>query len=393
VYLPAFLLAAANGAMNTFLPLYFIHLGTSVAVAALLVGAGTAGILLLDLPSGFVVARYGERRVLAVSGMGIVGASLLIAVSPTPLVATVGVFLASGAASFWFLGRLEFMRKALVPAARGRGLATVGGVMRAGQLLGPLAGGLAARAAGYRLVFLGTAVLGAVSLLLFLVSPATRTAADSPRGSAPPIWDARALGRVVRVHSKVLSTAGLSMLVLAMVRSGRALLLPLWGQAIGLDDAGIGLAVGISAAGDTLMFYPAGILSDRRGRKWSAVSCLVILSLGMAMVPLAHTLGSFILVGLLVGLGNGMGSGIIMTLGADFAGDSEPGVFLGVWRLVTDIGGAAAPFVIGVVTGSLALGPAALLIAALGLTGAGFHAAVVPETLKKACGGSATPVA
>ncbi len=392
VYLPAFLLAAANGAMSTFLPLYFIHLGTSVAGAAILVGAGTAGIILLDLPSGFIVARYGERRVLAVSGMGIVGASLLIAVSPTPLVATVGVFLASGAASFWFLGRLEFMRKALMPSARGRGLAAVGGVMRAGQLLGPLAGGLAASAAGYRLVFLATAVLGAVSLLLFLVAPATRMATESPRVTAPPIWDARALAHVVRTRSKELSTAGLSMLVLAMVRSGRALLLPLWGQAIGLDDAGIGLAVAISAAGDTLMFYPAGLVSDRRGRKWSAVSCLVILSLGMAMVPLTHTLGSFILVGLLVGLGNGMGSGIIMTLGADFAGDSEPGVFLGVWRLVTDIGGAAAPIVIGVVAGSLALGPAALLIAALGLAGAGFHAAVVPETLKKTRRGSAEPV-
>jgi MFS family permease len=173
------------------------------------------------------------------------------------------------------------------------------------------------------------------------------------------------------------------MLVLSMVRSGRTLLLPLWGQTIGLDAAGIGLVVGISSAGDTLMFYPAGLVSDRKGRKWSAVSCLVMLSLGMAMIPLAHTLGSFMLVGLLVGLGNGMGSGINMTLGADFAADSEPGVFLGAWRLVTDVGGAAAPFVIGAVTGALALGPAALLIAALGLAGGGFHAAVVPETLKK----------
>ncbi len=386
VYLPAFLLAAGDGAMNTFLPLYFIHLGTSVAGAALLVGIGTAGILLFDLPSGFIVARYGERRVLAVSGAGIVAAALLIAVSPTPAVATVGVFLVSGAASFWLLGRLEFMRKALTTSARGRGLATVGGVMRAGLLLGPLVGGLVARAAGYRVVFLGTAVLGVVSLLLFLLSPATRMVADPPRGKAPPIWNARALRRVIRARVKVLTTAGLSMLVLSMVRSGRTLLLPLWGQVIGLDAAGIGLVVGISAAGDTLMFYPAGLVSDRKGRKWSAVSCLVALSLGMAMIPLTHTLGSFVLVGLLVGLGNGMGSGINMTLGADFAADSEPGVFLGLWRLVTDIGGAAAPFVIGVVTSALALGPAALVIAALGLAGGGFHAAAVPETLRKGSG-------
>ena len=182
VYVQAFLLAAANGAMSAFPPLYFIHLGTSVAGAAILVGVGTAGIILLDLPSGFIVARYGERRVLAVSGMGIVGASLLIAVSPTPLVATaVGVFLASGAASFWFLGRLEFMRKALMPSARGRGLAAVGGVMRAGQLLGPLAGGARGKRSGISPGVPGNCGAGRRFLLLFLVSPATRMATESPR--------------------------------------------------------------------------------------------------------------------------------------------------------------------------------------------------------------------
>ena len=148
MYLPAFLLATGDGAMNTFLPLFLIHLGTSVAGAALLVGIGSAGVLLFDLPSGFIVARYGERRVLAVSGIVMVAAALLIAVSPTPAVATLGVFFASGAASFWLLGRLEFMRKALVTTARGRGLSTVGGVMRAGLFVGPVLGGLAANAAG-----------------------------------------------------------------------------------------------------------------------------------------------------------------------------------------------------------------------------------------------------
>jgi MFS family permease len=171
MYLPAFLLAVGDGAMNTFLPLFLINLGTSVAGAAVLVGVGSAGVLLFDLPSGFIVARYGERRVLAVSGVIMVAAALLIAVSPGPGVATLGVFLASGAASFWLLGRLEFMRKALVTTSRGRGLSTVGGVMRAGLFLGPVLGGLAANAAGYRVVFLGIAVLAAGALL----KPAARS--------------------------------------------------------------------------------------------------------------------------------------------------------------------------------------------------------------------------
>ena len=87
------------------------------------------------------------------------------------------------------------------------------------------------------------------------------------------------------------------------------------------------------------------------------------------MIPMTHTLVSFLLVGLVVGVGNGMGSGINMTLGADFAADSEPGVFLGLWRLITDVGGAAAPFLVGVVTSALALGPASVVIAAAGLAG------------------------
>jgi sugar phosphate permease len=103
----------------------------------------------------------------------------------------------------------------------------------------------------------------------------------------------------------------------------------------------------------------------------------------MAMIPLTHTLVSFLLVGLVVGVGNGMGSGINMTLGADFAADSEPGVFLGLWRLITDVGGAAAPFLVGVVTSALALGPASVVIAAAGLAGGAFYVAAVPETNRK----------
>ena len=40
-----------------------------------------------------------------------------------------------------------------------------------------------------------------------------------------------------------------------------------------------------------------------------------------------------------------------MTLGADFAPDVGRGEFLGVWRLISDIGQAGGPVVISVLTG------------------------------------------
>ena len=41
---------------------------------------------------------------------------------------------------------------------------------------------------------------------------------------------------------------------------------------------------------------------------------------------------------MLSGLGNGFSTGIFMTLGGDFAPREGRGEFLGVWRLVGDVG-------------------------------------------------------
>ena len=89
-----------------------------------------------------------------------------------------------------------------------------------------------------------------------------------------------------------------------------------------------------------------------------------------------------LLVCILIGLGNGLGSGINMTLGADFAKGTDTGVFLGLWRLVTDIGVAGAPLIVGAVAGIVALGPAALVVAGFGFAGAIYHGLFVEETLE-----------
>jgi len=388
VYMPAVFLSTGSAAMVTFLPLFLQELGASVGLAATVIGIGTAGVLLFALPSGFVTARYGERRTLAVSGIVMVLGALLTGASGHLAIAGLGIFLAHASASFWFLGRLSFLRSVLRVELRGRGLATAGGVMRIGQLLGPVAGGYLAEAVGFRWVFYGTAALAFASLLFFVlfergVSKAARPASggNEPSDLARAFLDLPALARVYRAKRRVFATAGVSMVILSLVRSGKGLIFPLWGQSIGLETSAIGLAVGLSSAIDTLMFYPAGSLSDRLGRRWSAVSCMIVLSASLALVPLTRDFTWFLVVGLVVGLGNGLGSGINMTLAADFATGTEPEVFLGLWRLVTDVGVAGAPFLIGLTAGTLSLGPATLVVAALGLGGAWFHARSVQETL------------
>ena len=91
----------------------------------------------------------------------------------------------------------------------------------------------------------------------------------------------------------------------------------------------------------------------------------------------------FALVAILIGIGNGFGMGIGMTLGADFAPSVRRGEFLGVWRFLSDAGGAGGPLVISLITGIASLGLASTVCAGLGFAGTAVMGLLVPETLQR----------
>jgi len=113
------------------------------------------------------------------------------------------------------------------------------------------------------------------------------------------------------------------------------------------------------------------------------VPSLALLSLGLALLPLTDSFGGLLAVGLLVGLGNGLSAGFVMTLGADLAPEEGRSQFLGVWRLIGDVGSAAGPLLVGAVAQVATLGVAALAAAGLGALGALALAGLVGETLRR----------
>ena len=76
---------------------------------------------------------------------------------------------------------------------------------------------------------------------------------------------------------------------------------------------------------------------------------------------------------------NGIGSGILMTLGADLADKRNPAPFLGAWRFTGDLGSAGAPLRVAAVTGAASLAVATGVIGVLGLVGAGILLRYVPR--------------
>ena len=371
VYLPTFLFAAGQGAVLPVIALTAVSLGASVASAGVLVAVQGVGRMLFNIPAGRLVDDLGERRAMAV-GTVILLASLVGSVlSPSPFWFGICLFAMGCGWSVWLLARLTYVSDVMPYHLRGRALSTLGGVHRVGNFVGPFLGAAAVAVMDLDGAYLVHVVLAAAALVVLLVVP------DPPRASAQS-GPGGGFVAVARRHFRVLATAGFGAASLGLLRAARHAVLPLWGAEIGLGAAAVSLIFGISAAMDMTLFYPAGAVSDRWGRRMVAVPCLAVLATGFILLPVTSTFAQLMAVGLLMGLGNGIGSGIVMTLGADFAPPDARAGFLGLWRTVSDVGAAAGPMVAGGVTAVASLGAGAVVIGAVGLAGSLVFALTLP---------------
>ena len=374
-YGPTALGSIGTGAVLPVVVLSARALGAEVSVAAFLLSLIGIAQLVGDLPAGALASRIGERAALivacAVEAVGMVGC----AAAPNLVALGASLCLLGLAAALFGLARQAYLTDAVPVHLRARALSTLGGVNRIGIFIGPFVGALVVSRSGVGAAYLVGFVSSAAALLLVLVVPDITTEHRRQEAGRPR----RAIGRVLREHVRTLATLGVGALFIASARACRIALIPLFAESIGLDAARTSLVVGIAGAVDMLLFYPAGGVMDRFGRMWVALPSMVILAAGMAMLPLAHSFGTLTAVAVVLGLGNGIGAGLVMTLGADAAPPDARVQFLGGWRLMADMGNASGPALIGAITLVAPLGVAAVVMGIGALGGAGWLRLWVPR--------------
>jgi MFS family permease len=377
-YIPTILFAIGQGAVIPVIPLFARELGSTVAAASLIVALRGLGQLVFDMPAGVAVSRWGDKGAMVAGTAMVAAVAVGAAFSSSVLVFGVLVFIMGGGWAFWQLARLAYVTEVTPVEQRGRAMSMLGGMSRVGNFIGPVVGGVLGQEFGLESAFLAQALMGvAAAAVMFLVVRSSGGSEDL--GGAG--LTARIVGTVVD-NRRIFLTAGLSTVSLTVLRQARQVFLPLWGEEIGLDVAQIGLVTGISFATDALVFYPSGMIMDRFGRKWAAVPCSVILAASFFVLPFTQDIYSFMAVAALSGFGNGLGSGINMTLGADFSPDAGRGEFLGAWRVMADLGGVGGPVIISALTGLGSLALASVASGGIGLAGAAIMVFLVPETLR-----------
>ena len=380
VYVPTFLLSFCTGMLIPILPLYVKAFHVSYAMVGLVLATEGIGRIFGDLPAAVLLNKLGRKNamVAGVSTVAVAGALLFFAPS---VIIVMALRLASGVGgSLWNISRHAYLTDVTLPHQRGRALSIFGGVNRVGSFAGPAAGGGIAALFTLRSPFLA---FGAIAILSALIAALVVEKSSTPL-PAPPRGHLRHIGDIFKAHFRVLLTAGTGQLFAQTIRSARQVLVPLFGaDVLGLGYEAVGFIVSISGFVDMAMFYPAGYIMDHYGRKFAIVPCFAVQGLGMACISFASSFVGLLAATCLIGFGNGIGSGTMMTLGADLAPKNAVGEFLGLWRLIGDGGFLGGPLAVGNVADWLGLSPAAYTIAAIGLTAAGIFGFFVPETLQK----------
>ena len=296
------------------------------------------------------------------------------ALAPNLVVLGASLSLLGVASSIFGLARQAYLTDVVPVHLRARALSTLGGVNRIGIFIGPFVGALVVAHWGVSAAYVVGFVSSSAALLCVLlvrdITPDTTTgsvcrAARSP-GCSPST-------------GTPCMTLGVGVLFIAAARACRIALIPLFAESIGLSAAQTSLVVGIAGAVDMLLFYPAGGVMDRYGRMWVALPSMVILAIGMVLLPFAHSFGSLTAAAVVLGLGNGIGAGLVMTLGADASPADARVQFLGGWRLMADLGNAAGPAAVSAITIVFPLGAAAVAMGAAALVGAGWLRVWLPR--------------
>lgn len=385
---PTLLSAGAIGAVVPIAALRADELGADLGTAAFVVALTGVGQLLGVLPAGSLVARIGERATLVRAGVVDVVALVVAGWAPSLWLMAIALLASGFATSAFLIARQGFMIDVLPAERLARGMSLLGGSMRTGLLLGPALGALAIGLMGLQGAYAVAAALAACSVVTVIASPDLTGVHERARAAEPHT----AVLSVVRRYGRLLLTQGIAVLVISALRAARLVVLPLWAIHIGLDGVDSSQIFVVAGIAELFLVYPGGWAMDRLGRVWVVTALLVVVSGSFLLLPLAGTKGALLAVALVMAVGNGLGAGIVMTLGADAAPQQDRAQFLGAWRLMGEAGNASGSLGLSAVTALVSLPVAALSLGVVGLAGLGWARVFISRADRERVGGpSARP--
>ena len=351
-----------------------------------LIAARHFGTMGFDVPAGLLVGRFGLNRTM-VAGVVLFGISAIFAgLSGNFSLLLFSRLLAGASFALWSISRHAYIASVIPNENRGKALSLFGGLGRIATIIGPLIGGILAQFVSIRAPFFFQAFIAGLTLIL-ITTTSRNLEFNDKKSNEGYLIDLR---NTFIDNRNAYLTAGMAAVALQFLRASREIVIPLWGDNIGLRKDEIGYITTLSFAVDSLMFPIAGFIMDKFGRRYTGIPAFIILGFSLVLIgtvdnPLMFltSYSTLILSAIISGIGNGISSGLVLTIGSDLSPPNNRGGFLGIWRLISDGGGAAGPTAMGIIANSYSLATASFSSGIIAITGIIFLRFFVKETLEK----------
>ena len=379
VYIPAFLTSFCMGMLAPTIPAKVDLIGGTAFIIGLAVGAQGLGEAFFSIPTGLLINKFGNKKIMLIGMAGLSISGSLSGLFQNNLALYSALFSLGVFYGFFSLSRHSFMTQIVPSEYRGKAFSRFGGINRIGWFFGPVIGGFTAGSIGIDIPFYIISVVALfTTILIFFSTEPTNEKLIQSNETKPPTFKETILD-----NKKSFTIGGSGHFIMQFLRQCRHVLIPIWAFSIGLGVEELGLIQSISAAIDMTLFYPVGLIMDKYGRKWTSVPSIILLSLGFIFMTYVDSFNGLMLVGLLLGFANGLGSGAMLTLGSDLSPKNQPGSFLGIWRLFGWSGNSAGGPISGAIAQTVGNTASALSISMIGGIGVIIFSFLLPETLKE----------
>ncbi|MBC9928561.1 MULTISPECIES: MFS transporter [unclassified Leucobacter] len=368
-----FTVALGYGVVAPAIPQFAKAFDVSNLAASAIVSAFALMRLVSAPLAGWLVSRFGERRIYTI-GILIVALSTgacALAASYPQLIVLRGL---GGIGSAMFsIAATALLVKVSPVEARGRVASINSAGFLLGGLLGPVFGALVA-SFGIRapFVFYFITLVAAATIVSVALRGSKVAGVAGPRLASDleplPLREALRLPEFRALLFSVFSFGWSSFGV-------RVSVVPLFvAAALGGDASVAAWVLAAYAAGNALLIFPAGRWTDRLGRKPLLIIGMAIMTLGYLVFPASPTVGLAMACMFVAGAGSALANPAQQAVLADVVGKRPGGTVVAAYSMSADLGGVLGPLIAGAIVDLAGFGwafaaTAALLVVALSFWG------------------------